>query len=212
MNLFDKTYLSQTTLTKYLSSQGITQFEGFTQQIPQQVEDLKHLVKSNNIKKVLEIGFNAGHSSEIFLENNKDCTVLSFDLGIHDYVQKGKEFIDKKYQNRHTLILGDSTRSIPDYYLKNNSEKFDLIFIDGGHSYSVSKQDLLNCRFLAHKDSIIIMDDTYHSEPVPPIFMFGPTLAWCEEIDDDKIIPIQQKDYTIGRGMSWGKYKKLFKL
>ena len=73
------------------------------------------------------------------------CNVVSFDLGIHSYVGKGKQFLDKKYPNRHKLIIGDSLLTIPLYTSKFH-KKFDLIFIDGGHDYNIAKGDLINCK------------------------------------------------------------------
>jgi predicted O-methyltransferase YrrM len=108
----------------------------------------------------MEIGFNAGHSAEIFLQNNKDLILTSFDLGIHNYVNTAKEYIDITYPNRHTLILGDSTKTIPIYLENNKDTKFDIIFIDGGHEYEIAKADMENCFHLAHKDTIIVLDDT----------------------------------------------------
>ena len=89
-------------------------------------------------------------------KNNKNIELVSFDIGRHHYTNLGKEFIDNKYPNRHTLILGNSLETIPKY--KNTF--FDLIFIDGGHSYDVAKKDILNCKRLSHKETIVIMDDT----------------------------------------------------
>ena len=34
---------------------------------------------------ILEIGFNAGHSSLFFLESNPDVKVISIDIGFHSY-------------------------------------------------------------------------------------------------------------------------------
>ena len=68
----------------------------------------------------MEIGFNAGHSAELFLSNNKNINVLSFDIGGHQYVKYGKEFIDNKYPNRHALILGDSVQTVPSFAEKTN--------------------------------------------------------------------------------------------
>ena len=53
----------------------------------------------------------------------------------------GKEFIDKNYPDRHTLIIGNSLNTVPEYFKKEN-KKFDLIFIDGGHDYDIAKYDL----------------------------------------------------------------------
>ena len=76
----------------------------------------------------MEIGFNAGHSAELFLKYTS-AHVTSFDLGDHPYVTHAKEYIDAYYPGRHSLILGDSTVTVPKCI-----GKYDIIFIDGGHS------------------------------------------------------------------------------
>jgi hypothetical protein len=40
----------------------------------------------------MNIGFNDGHSAEIFLQTNKNLKLTSFDLGEHDYVNVSKEY------------------------------------------------------------------------------------------------------------------------
>lgn len=77
------------TITTFLNERGFYSFEGYSQQVPQQVTDLILLTNKPNLK-VMEIGFNAGHSAEIFLQNNKELTLTSFDLGGHNYVMAAK--------------------------------------------------------------------------------------------------------------------------
>ena len=133
----------------FLYLRGFGAFEGYSQQVKEQVEDLIKLTTNSHIN-VMEIGFNAGHSADVFLKNNPTLTLTSFDLGCHDYVRHGKEYIDITYPNRHTLILGDSTVTVPNYIADNQGKTFDVIFIDGGHDYEVAKADLENCMKLAH--------------------------------------------------------------
>ena len=119
-------------LTTHLNSKGFYNFEGYSQQIPAQEIDLTMLAGKGKIN-AMEIGFNAGHSADIFLKSNPDLFLTSFDLGDHAYVLEAKKYIDATYPNRHTLILGDSRLSVPKFTRDlNNSCYFDLIFIDGG--------------------------------------------------------------------------------
>lgn len=191
-------------LVEYLEQRGFfaNTIEGFSQQIPKQVYDLTMLIDNTNIKTAMEIGFNAGHSAEIFLDTNLSLHLTSFDLGAHDYVTVAKEYIDKTYPSRHTLILGDSTQTIPAY----KQTTYDLIFIDGGHDYDIAKADLLNCRRFAHENTLVLIDDTMFTEGGSASFNIGPTQTWVEAIEQGIIVEAAHHDYQPGRGMSWGWY------
>jgi predicted O-methyltransferase YrrM len=193
------------TITSFLNNRGFYSFEGYSQEVRQQVDDLINLTNKPNIN-VMEIGFNAGHSAEIFLQNNKDLILTSFDLGLHNYVTTAKEYIDATYPNRHKLILGDSRTTIPNYLENNKDTKFDIIFIDGGHEYEIAKADMENCFKLAHKDTIVAIDDTMFTKDWEQGYTIGPTRTWTEHLEQNKIIELNRKDYRNGRGMSWGKY------
>jgi predicted O-methyltransferase YrrM len=191
-------------LTKYLLENGMTEFEGNTENVKEQQIELIRL--SKDVKTAMEIGFNAGHSAELFLKNNPDLTLTSFDIGDHDYVLRGKQYIDKTFPGRHTLIIGDSTMSVPKFIKDHPETKFDLLFIDGCHEFDIAKADLENCKHLAHKDSIFIMDDTIFSDIGYGQWNIGPTKAVTELHKKGLLINIKAIDFIPGRGMTIGNY------
>jgi predicted O-methyltransferase YrrM len=200
-------------VTKFLNDRGYHYFEGNCEQVPEQIEDLIHLISNvtstSNEIKVMEIGFNAGHSADVFLRHNPKITLTSFDLGdhsYHQYIYAAKEFIDLTHPNRHTLILGDSTITVPQFIDGNKDIKFDFIFIDGGHDYEIAKADMENCFQLAHPDTIVVLDDTIFRKDWETGWTIGPSQTWSEHLEQKKILELGRKEYREGRGMVWGKY------
>ena len=116
-------------------------------------QNLYNLAK--NSKNLLEIGFNGGHSSVLYFYSNPQLKLLSFDIAIHKYTEPCVEFLQKIYNIE--FIKGDSRKTVKEYNVK---EKYDIIHIDGGHGIECAEEDLLNCVKFAHKNTILIFDDT----------------------------------------------------
>lgn len=178
---------------------------------PNQIDQPYHLtkiVKDFNAKNIMEIGFNAGHSADLFLSMNKNVKLTSFDLGEIESVLHGKSFIDFKYPFRHNLIIGDSKTTVPNFS-KNTNLKFDLIFIDGSHEFLDAITDIVNCKALAHKSTVLVLDDTRYSPPLQS-WTVGPTKAWECCIEKGYINEISRFDYVDEnfpwKGQSWGHY------
>ena len=195
-------------LKEWFQSKDIQITEGYSQLCEKKTNFLKNIVQDKSIKNVMEIGFNGGHSAEIFLSANTDIKLTSFDLGHHSYVSTGKQYIDNTFPNRHTLILGNSLNTVPKY-LENNNTTFDIIFIDGGHDYHIAKGDLLNCKKFAHSKTIVIMDDTVNNNKWIMKWNLGPNRAWKELKNDKEITEIGYEDCSPGRGYSWGYYTSM---
>ena len=189
----------------FLKEHGVTDYEGNIQNIFEQMSDLVSLTNKPYIN-VMEVGFNAGHSADIMLKHNSKLTLTSFDLGEHDYLLDAKRYIDSNYPSRHTLIIGNSVNSIPLFTKQNPFAKFDVIFIDGGHSYEIAKADIDNCFHLAHRDTIVILDDTIFTPDWEETWTIGPTRTWIDHVNNKQLIELCRKEYKPGRGMSWGKY------
>lgn len=195
------------TLTETLHAHGFHELEGGSHGNFLQSHSLYYLTRPP-VCTVLEIGFNTGHSAETFLQH-PNTKVTSFDIGIHSYLSVGKRYIDQHYPQRHTLILGDSTQTLPTYIQEHPHESFDVIYIDGGHDEDIVHQDLENALRLSHSNTIIIMDDVVYQESWKMSYTMGPTKIWCDVIRDGRIRELAHVDYCEGRGMSWGQPMRL---
>ena len=108
--------------------------------------------------EIMEIGFNAGHSSLIYLISNPNCNITIFDLCEHKYTLPCFTYLQKKFPNRLKLYQGDSTKTVPQFTKDNPDKTFDLIHIDGCHVANIANQDFYNSYKIAKK--FIIWDDT----------------------------------------------------
>ena len=102
-------------------------------------EEIALLVAANNnmkVNTVCQTGFNTGISAFAFLCALQHVHVHSFDIGAHSYVSRYNKSLEKHYPTRHTLHIGDSTKTLP------TSINCDFVFVDGGHSKKVATHDI----------------------------------------------------------------------
>ena len=147
--------------------------------------------------RILEIGFNAGHSSVVFAACFPDAEIVSVDIGEHSYVRVAFESVQFQTSNKRQLLIGDSRARVPEL-----TGKFDLIFIDGCHQDGVPAADLANCARLAHENTIVMMDDVcaYYSGGEP-------AKVWAAAVVDKKILELGHAEMSNGAlGFSYGKY------
>ncbi|HEY2810206.1 MAG TPA: class I SAM-dependent methyltransferase [Rhabdochlamydiaceae bacterium] len=171
-SLMWKYYLStakcSATLDDYLHSYGwhLTPkgpIDGYMTDV-QKSEFQKQLKLYPQIRSILEIGFNAGHSAENFFRScpNLSC-FLSFDIQTHPYFSSSKEYFERRYGNRCHFIKGDSNQTVPEYVRNHPGEIFDLIYIDGNHAYWYCIRDIIHCKALASPHTILWVDDYANS-------------------------------------------------
>jgi predicted O-methyltransferase YrrM len=141
---------------------------------------LARTAQRTRARLVGEIGFDAGFSSRAFLQSPPRYSGRLVRLGRDPLGAIAKKLIDKRFPGRHTLMWGDSRTTGPEFTASPPGLEFDLVFIDGGHSYEVARADLLNLRELSSESTAVIMND------LVPRYAFGvgPTWAWNNAIVD----------------------------
>jgi galactosyl transferase GMA12/MNN10 family/Methyltransferase domain len=120
----------------------------------------EHLAIYPNIQSILEIGLNGGHSAEIFFQCCKNLKRFSsFDINMHAYTSPAAEYFSLKQKGKFEFVQGDSAITVPQYAEQFPDRKFDLIYVDGDHTFEACTQDVLNCKKLAHADTVLWVDD-----------------------------------------------------
>ena len=120
--------------------------------------------------EVCEVGFNAGHSTLLWLMQDPRVRVRAFDLGVHWYSPHVTGFFDAAFDaGRVEVVFGDSQETLPTFAAAFNSteppEFCDLIFVDGDHHYAAALSDLRNLRAAARPGHhVLLMDDPDHDE------------------------------------------------
>jgi len=116
----------------------------------------------------LEVGVRRGRSMSIVANNSPNCNMYGFDMWLENYsgVENPGSVIVKEELKKasHTgnveFFNGDSKITIPNFKKKFPNIYFDMICIDGDHSYNGAKKDLLNVIDLLKIGGYLIFDDT----------------------------------------------------
>ena len=121
---------------------------------------------NQSIKNILEIGTYDGRTALILSKLFVDANILSIDLPAAGkdfesmYSRKGKvqDFVENRNKNlgANKQIRFLETNSIA---LTNIEEKFDLIWVDGGHFFPEVSWDICNAFHYCNTDGHIIVDD-----------------------------------------------------
>jgi Lipopolysaccharide biosynthesis proteins, LPS:glycosyltransferases len=115
------------------------------------------MVSSNkNFNNCLAIGFNAGFSSLLILNSNKNIKLTCVDICQHKYAIPCFNKLKEDFGDRIELIQGSSDQILPTLSDKN----YDLIHIDGSHDANITELDIINSFNLSKPGTVFIMDDT----------------------------------------------------
>jgi predicted O-methyltransferase YrrM len=109
-------------------------------------------------RSVLEIGFNWGYSASLIMESWTPCRLRSIDIAKHWYTIPCGELIGKIYEGRFSAIWKDSHTALREEVAA--CQKYDVIIVDGGHSYEIARLDIELSLELLSPGGLLIIDDT----------------------------------------------------
>ena len=166
-------------LHSYLHSKGVVveNILGNTGLYYEKARALAAMFADPRVETVCEIGFNAGHSALNALLAREGIQVVSFDLGQFwdTYGQYSYELLQHSFPNQLTLIMGDSTVTVPKFIRERPEQKCNIIFVDGGHDFETASADISNMAALANQ--------TYHRLIVDDANWGEVRQAWDKAID-----------------------------
>ena len=145
---------------------------------------------------------------QVFIENFKEKLNYNFPSNYHrwdlieylikknnysDYLEIGCDkdqlFSKVKIQNKVGVdpVSGGNIRKTSNDFFKENNKKFDIIFIDGLHTYKQAKKDILNSVDSLKDNGIILvhdcMPDSMSKQAVPRYKMVWNGDVWKSIVD-----------------------------
>ena len=108
-----------------------------------------------------QVGFNAGHSSAVFLSSNPNSTLYSFDLFELPYSIRSRALFRRVFQGRYHSIKGYSQATLPWFRAAHGAKAppCNIFSVDGRHDYEGVLSDLADAIGLTRVGGSILADD-----------------------------------------------------
>ena len=156
------------------------QTKAYYEKLTEIIRDYWHYFWIKKVKfEVLEIGLDVGISAHCFLEfpniklTSIDCGDV--DAGIREITEFDR---DKRWTFHHMTS---------DIYFAQCKKEFDIIYIDGDHSYMQTKKDLNNAWKFLKSGGLLIGHDFLHKENFTNNNNYGVTKAFTEFITEQNV-------------------------
>ena len=124
-----------------------------------QTDFYARVAASPAVRTICEVGFNAGHSTAIWLSSNPTARVHSFDLFDHTWSMGAVRILQARFPGRLTVWKGDSLRTVPRWRAAEPGARCDLVHVDGKHSYFNAVFDFVNLQLHSHAHALYLFDD-----------------------------------------------------
>ena len=122
--------------------------------------NLFSLAKIGN--RVLDVGFDAGQTTLLFLISNPIIRMHCFDNCKNKYTQKCYEYLSKHFSDRLILHKGNPVDTISTFSQTYANITFDVLNINGDHTdFRLANLNFFTCKDVAHSGSIIIWENIH---------------------------------------------------
>lgn len=141
---------------------GVTPAEEQMPVVEFRIRRRAHVLLAQQYDRVVEVGFNAGHSALLLLTANPDLIYTGIDICTHGYTSTCYEYLKSVFGDRVRLTKGNSVEQLPLLYsiypdLKDKSIGW---IIDGCHLIDIAKIDAYNVvEVLANDGELLLFDD-----------------------------------------------------
>jgi len=111
------------------------------------------------VKTVCEVGFNAGHSALAFLIANPELKYIAFDTMTLKWTIPMIKYMNDAFGDRITPVPGFSAQSVPEWKPPEGFTGCDVISADGKHNDPEPYIDVVNMAKHAKTGAVVLADD-----------------------------------------------------
>ncbi len=130
------------------------------------------LSKKLEIRSYLEIGVRRGRSMGMVVANNPNVSIVGFDMWQQDYAgmkNPGPEYVEAEMRKLGLqvpveFVSGNSHVTLKEFFRKNPDRFFDLITVDGDHSFDGAVEDIMDVLPHLSIGGVIVFDDIAHPQ------------------------------------------------